>query len=102
MFPLIAKTYALAAPQISEEHAQIVIDSAVDRARLKHGDFDRFAPGIEFLSGVFFTDHSRLPLDDYLEVLYCAVKHADFSRAWRAQLRKAPAAAPAPAPAPES
>ena len=88
MLPLIAKTYYLAAPHVGEENAQAVVDAAVERARAKHPDFDRFLPGVEFLSGAFFTDHKKMPLDDYLETLYCAVKHGDYSRSWRASLRR--------------
>lgn len=35
-----------------------------------------------------FTDHKRMPIDDYLETLYCAVKHGDFSRSWRVALKR--------------
>lgn len=89
---LITRTYALALPDADEAEARRVIDAAIERARAKHADFDRFLPGVEFLSEVFFTAHTRLPLDDYIETLYCAVKHADFSKSWRVQLKK-PAAA---------
>jgi hypothetical protein len=64
--------------------------AAVQEARDKHPDFDRFLPGVEFLSTVFFTNHKSMPLCDYIETLYCAVKHADFTRPWRAQLKRPP------------
>jgi hypothetical protein len=93
-FEILVGTYTRARPDL---HAAVIIGvvtSAVERARMKHTDWDRFAPGIEFLSAFFFTDHQKLPLDDYLETLYCAVKHGDFSRRWRVMLRaQAPAAA---------
>jgi len=63
---------------------------------MKHADWDHFAPAIAFLSTVFFTDHLRMPIDDYLETLYCGAKHGDFSKKWREKLRTlkaAPAAA---------
>jgi hypothetical protein len=87
---MIASTYRLAAPHVSVEEARHVVDAAIERAREKHADFDRFLPGMEFLATVFFTDHKRMPLDDYLETLYCGVKHADYSKKWRAELRKKP------------
>lgn len=92
MLDLVKQTYLLAAPEIGEAEASRVVDAAVDRARAKHADFDRFLPGIEFLSGCVFTDHRKIPLDDYVELLYCGVKHADFSKSWRANLKR-----PAPA-----
>lgn len=87
----IVQSYLLAAPRVGEEEARRVVDAAADHAREKHADFDRFLPGIEHLSSVVFTDHRRIPLDDYLETLYCAVKHADFTRPWRVALKKPPA-----------
>lgn len=89
MLELLARTYHLSAPtEIPPERAQGVVSAAVERARAKHPDFDRFLPGIEFLSGCVFTDHKRMPIDDYLETLYCAVKHGDFSRSWRVALKR--------------
>jgi hypothetical protein len=88
MLDLIVRTYALALPEPDEAEARRVVDAAVERARGKHRDFDRFLPGIEALSGVFFTSHTRIPLDDYLETLYCSVKHGDFTKSWRAELKK--------------
>jgi glycosyltransferase A (GT-A) superfamily protein (DUF2064 family) len=87
-FELLAHSYLLAAPAIGEGGAARVIDEALARAREKHPDFVRFEPAIEFLSTVFFTDHARMPIDDYLETLYCAVKHGDFSKTWRLLLKK--------------
>ena len=87
----LVHTYLTAAPDLGEAAARAVIDAAVERARAKHADFDRFLPGIEFLSNVFFTDHKRMPLDDYLETLYTAVKHGDFTRSWREKLKRPPA-----------
>lgn len=96
MLDLVKQTYLLAAPEIGADESSRVVDAALERARAKHPDFDRFLPGIEFLSGVFFTDHKKMPIDDYLETLYCAVKHADYSKAWRANLKR-PASSPPPA-----
>jgi hypothetical protein len=87
MFPILQKTYETARPDLAPAVIEGVIRAALERARAKHLDWSRFEPAIEFLAGVFFTDHARLPIDDYLETLYCAVKHGDFSRRWRALLR---------------
>jgi hypothetical protein len=86
--PFVVNTYQQALPSLAEGEAEIVVEMAVDRAIQKHADFVRFLPAIEFMSQVFFTDHKRMPLDDYLETLYCAVKHGDFSRVWRAELKR--------------
>ncbi len=86
----ITQSYLLAAPDISEAEARRVVSAAAEHARGKHADFDRFLPGIEHLSSVVFTDHRKIPLDDYLETLYCAVKHADFTKPWRVALKKPP------------
>ncbi len=95
MFHVLRKTYELAMPDLlPPEVVDEAIDSAVGRAREKHSDFDRFLPAIEFLSTVFFTDHRAMPLDAYLETLYCAVKHGDFARPWRMDLKRVPAFAP--------
>lgn len=93
MFEILKQTYALAAPGVSQAEIDSVIEMALDRARAKHSDFERFTPAIEHLSTVIFTDHKRIPLDDYLETLYCGVKHGDFSRSWRLELKR-----PAPPP----
>jgi hypothetical protein len=93
MLDNVIATYLLALPEASQKEATEIVTAAAEAARQKHADFDRFLPGIEFLSTVFFTDHKRMPLTDYLETLYCAVKHADFSKAWRQQLKR-PAVAP--------
>jgi hypothetical protein len=84
----VVETYLLAMPNASRETVISLVDGAAERARAKHADFDRFLPGIEHLATVFFTDHRRMPLDDYLESLYCAVKHGDFSKSWRLQLKQ--------------
>lgn len=92
-FPMIEHTYLLALPEAEQANAGRLVHAALERARAKHSDFERFAPAIEFLSRNFFSCHNTMPLDDYIETLYCGVKHGDFSRSWRAHLRKAPAAA---------
>lgn len=98
-FDVIRRTYALAVPALAVAAIDEVVDAALVRAHEKHADFERFAPAIEFLSTVFFTDHSNMPLDDYFEALYCAAKHADFSKPWRVELRRKPPAMAEPAPA---
>jgi hypothetical protein len=91
-FDVIRKTYALACPALAPAAIDEVVDAAIDRARQKHADYERFAPAIEFLSTVFFCDHGHMPIDDYFEALYVAAKHADFSRPWRVELRRKPPA----------
>ncbi len=88
MLDAIVYTYCLALPAHSAEEARTVVDDAIERARAKHRDFDRFLPAIDQLSKCVFTDHRQMPLDAYLEVLYCGVKHGDFSREWRAALKR--------------
>jgi len=88
MFDLLHSTYQMAAPGTAADDIDRIIEGALARAREKHADWEHFALGIEFLSSVFFTDHHKMPLDDYLESLYCAVKHGDFSKPWRAELRR--------------
>jgi hypothetical protein len=97
-FEVLTETYHRVRPDMEAARILAVMEAAMQRARSKHADWDHFAPAIEFLSLVIFTDHARIPLDDYLESLYCAVKHGDFSRKWREKLRATKAAA-APAPA---
>lgn len=94
-FAIVRDTYKRARPDLDPLVVDGVIKAALDRAREKHPDWLRFEPAIEFLSLHFFTNHSTMPIDDYLETLYCAVKHGDFSRRWRALLRasEAPRAA---------
>ena len=99
-FDLLRQTYALAAPELDSAGVDAAIDGALERAREKHMDLDRFAPAIEFLATVFFCNHSAMPLDDYIETLYCAAKHSDFARRWRAELRKRHQQQSAPANAP--
>lgn len=98
MFDVLTRTYQLARPDLDEALILGVVHAAVQRARMKHPDFDHFRPAIEFLSTVFFTDHQRMPVDDYLETLYCGAKHGDFSKRWREKLRTMK---PLPAMAPE-
>lgn len=93
-FEMIRATYQAAVPEVAERTVADVVSQAVDRARAKHADWARFEPGVEFLATVFFTDHKRMPLDNYLETLYCAVKHGDFTKDWRKELKKAPEAQP--------
>ena len=85
--PFLVSTYAQSAPEGTD--AQAIVDSAIERIRERHTDVDRYLPAMEFLSTKVFTDHRGLPILAYLEVLYCAVKHGDFSRDWRKQLRAA-------------
>ncbi|MFZ0591497.1 MAG: hypothetical protein WAM39_13615 [Bryobacteraceae bacterium] len=84
----LAQTYAIACPDLSPEQVAEVISSALDRAREKHADFDRFLPAVEFLSTKVFTDHKSIPLDAYIETLYAAVKHSDFARDWRKEIAR--------------
>lgn len=91
MLEIIQHTYQAARPDLDPAVIVGVVTAAVERARAKHADWDHFAPAVEFLSTVVFTDHIRIPLDDYLETLYCAAKHGDFTRKWRALLKAAPA-----------
>jgi len=93
LLPFVCAMYSAAVPDLSPEVVQSVVASAVERARAKHADFDRFLPGIDALSRVVFSSHREIPLDDYLEVLYCAVKHAQFTKPWREQLRTKKASA---------
>lgn len=95
-FEVVTETYKRSRPDLEPAVVEGVIKAALDRARTKHTDWNRFEPAIEFLSAVFFTDHHKMPIDDYLETLYCGVKHGDFSRRWRALLR---ASEPPPAAA---
>ena len=98
-FDVVTETYKCARPDLDPAAVEEVIRGAVERAREKHNDFDRFRPAIEFLATVFFTDHRKMPIDDYLETLYCAVKHGDYSKPWRAELRNMkPEASDAAAP----
>jgi hypothetical protein len=86
--PFVVETYRLALPDDQKHEAPAIVAAALARARGKHSDFDRFLPAVEHLAGLVFTDHSRLGLDDYLETLYCSVKHSDFARDWRASLKR--------------
>jgi hypothetical protein len=90
-FEILKGTYHAARPDLSAAVVAEVIDKAAERANAKHPDWQRFAPAVEFLSTAFFTDHHRMPIDDYIETLYCAVKHGDFSKEWRKELRRPPA-----------
>jgi hypothetical protein len=94
MFNVLIGTYQRARTDLDPAVIAGVVNAAIQRARAKHADWDHFAPAIEFLSTVFFTDHVRMPVDDYLETLYCGVKHGDFSKRWREKLRQFKAAAP--------
>lgn len=85
---LLVETYRLALPAEQQQEAPARVAAAVERARAKHADFNRFLPAVETLAGSFFCDHSRMPLDAYIESLYCAVKHSDFAREWRAELKR--------------
>lgn len=87
-FPLLVESYALAVPELDRPAIESAIAEACQRARDKHADYERFLPAMQFLATVFFTDHRAMPLDAYLETLYCAVKHGDFAKAWRLQLKK--------------
>lgn len=91
--PFIVETYRGALPEEQKYQAEHLVAAAVRRAREKHSDFDRFTPAVDFLSRAFFVNHALIPLDDYIESLYCAVKHGDFTKSWRAQLKR-----PAPSP----
>lgn len=101
MFEVVTATYQRARPDLDPAVIVGVVTAAVQRARAKHPDFDHFRPAIEFLSLHFFTSHSTMPIDDYLETLYCGVKHGDYSKRWREKLRTLKPAAPAPAAAEE-
>lgn len=94
-FEIIRGTYASAFPDLTQEAVNETIDKALELAREKHPDWLHFEPGIEQLSMVYFCFYARFPLDDYLEALYCAVKHGDFARRWRSVLRRARAEAAA-------
>jgi hypothetical protein len=87
-FPFIVETYGAQTPDLARETAEAVVDAAVERARAKHPDFDRFVPGIDMLSRFVFAAHSNIPLDAYIETLYCATKHGDFTKSLRDELRR--------------
>lgn len=89
-FDALRTTYQIALPDAPRDEIDCVIDSALAAAAAKYPDFERFVEGIELLSTVFFTDHRKMPLSDYLETLYAAVKHADFTRPWRAAMKRPP------------
>lgn len=94
-FEVLRGTYAIAASHLNADGVDAIVDGALERAREKHHDLERFLPAMEFLATVFFCDHVKMPIDDYLETLYCGAKHSDYARRWRAHLRKQAAAAPA-------
>jgi hypothetical protein len=88
MFPLVVHTYALSLPEQERGQAAGAVKAAVEEVRARHPlDFNRWYLGMEFLSSVFFCNHAEMPLVDYIESLYCVVKHAQFTRSWREQLR---------------
>jgi hypothetical protein len=86
--PIIVETYRAALPEEKKPEAALLVAAAIDRARKKHADWERFLPGIDFLSHHIFVNHRDIPLDDFLECLYCCVKHGDFTKSWRMQLKK--------------
>jgi len=73
--------------EAAEEATNKAVDAAVAKMRAEHQDFDRFLPGLDYLSRFVFCNHAHIPLVDYLETLYAAVKHGKFTRAWRGHLR---------------
>lgn len=94
-FPILLETYRAALPDAEKEHAERLVAAAVAQASGKHRDWGRFEPAIEHLSRLIFCNHAHVPLAVYLETLYCAVKHGDFSKAWRGELKRPAAAASA-------
>ena len=89
-FDILRETYAVSCPQLNQAAVENILEAALERSLEKHPDLRRFLVGMEFLATVFFCDHAKMPLDDYLEALYCTTKHSDFARPWRAALRKKP------------
>jgi hypothetical protein len=87
----LVESYLIARPDMDRLDVEQVVAAAVERAREKHSDFDRFLPAIEYLGQVFFTDHRLMPLDVFIETLYCSCKHGDYAKAWRADLKRKPA-----------
>lgn len=85
--PFVCETYLSFVSGVERGDVEQVVNDAIERAQKKHSDFDRFLPGVHFLSSVVFCAHDKIPIDDYLETLYCAVKHGDYTRSWRTQLR---------------
>jgi hypothetical protein len=85
----LVHTIQAANQELTEEQAGSFLSAALVRANDKHHDFQRFVPVMEFLATAVFCDYKQIPLDDFIEVLYCTVKHGDFTRPWRAQIRKA-------------
>ena len=67
---------------LTEEQAREEVAAAFDGARVKHCDFDEFKTAMAFVAGFVVPDMRgvvrALTLDQYLEVLYAAAKHADF------------------------
>jgi hypothetical protein len=63
--------------QISEEVAQAFV-----AARSKHRDFDEYKTGLAWVAAFVVPDLrgivGALDIDQYLEILYAAAKHADF------------------------
>lgn len=67
---------------LSEERARDEVAAAFEVARLKHPDFDRYKTAMTFVASFVVPDTrgivGALSLDQYIEILYAAAKHADF------------------------
>jgi hypothetical protein len=67
---------------LTEEQAREEVAAAFEAARLKHRDFDEYGTAMAFVAGFVVPDMrsvvGALSIDQYLEILYAAAKHADF------------------------
>jgi hypothetical protein len=67
---------------LTEERARQEVDAEFETARLKHPDFEEYRTAMVFVAYHVVPDMrvivGALSLDQYLEILYTAAKHADF------------------------
>jgi len=74
----VRRSYRLGHNDVTEDQTHMLVAAAASRARLKHPDYDRLRRGMTVVACGLHPFWAAISLDEFLEVLYCAAKHADF------------------------
>jgi hypothetical protein len=74
----VRRSYRTGNRDITEDESHLLVAAATVRARLRHADYDRLRPAMSVVACGLHPFWAAISLDEFLEVLYCAAKHADF------------------------
>ena len=89
-FEDIRRSHRAAHPELTEDESHLHIVQVFARARIKHPDIDGLLGSMVVLSQALIPVWNKTSLDEYVECLICAAKHADFMKEARAEGSREP------------